>query len=333
MCLLQQWAFNLQQKKDTPDPFPDITSLIASAKALVTHVKQSNYRLNLLTKLKQEVPTRWDTIYDMLESISKNYAVLEQEPRLEVYMADIIPGLLAELIKLLYPLKDMRMTLCADKNPTIHLVVMTYHDIKKLMKFGKRDSVSIQMLKLRFLRQLNLRFPLSVYHLMATFLTPGYRSFGKEHIDKPQVDKARELLESYMDEIPESDVDTDDEFGESTTLDPVSQAKQSKNPFDIYKEKPATKPNVSKSEISDYEEMSFTQDEIDLCPIQFWLSNQKRFPKLSSVALWLLSCPATNNSSERCFSSTKNTITPHRNLLLPETVDSLIFVGSNRDLL
>ena len=56
------------------------------------------------------------------------------------------------------------------------------------------------------------------------------------------------------------------------------------------------------------------------------------YPKLSLIALWLLSCPATSCSSERNF-STAGFIVAHRNRLNPKTVDDLLLLKSNQDLI
>ena len=55
-------------------------------------------------------------------------------------------------------------------------------------------------------------------------------------------------------------------------------------------------------------------------------------PKLSSIAMWLLSAPATSCCSEINFSAAEF-LYDHRNRLLPQTVDDLLLLKSNRDLM
>lgn len=134
MNLLQKYSFNLQDKKDTPDPIPTITRLIDSSKIIVKRVKKGNFSFELNSKLKQEVSARWDTIYDMLESISRNYQVLVGEEVLRQYMNDIGVGLLQELLDILVVLKQIRCMLCFDSNVTINQVYIAYLQIQKVMQ-------------------------------------------------------------------------------------------------------------------------------------------------------------------------------------------------------
>lgn len=203
ICLLQKYSFNDQENKDIPDPFPQLSKLIISAKALVKRVKKGNYNFDLLCRLKQECETRWDSMFDMLESISKNYSILVSEPSLRSFMDDIGAGLLQEVLEIIRPVKKLRTALSSDKNITLNSVSLTYLEIRKIMVPCAKDSPSIQILKKRFLKFLNGKFPISEHHIIATFLSPAYRSVPKEHCESKLVKDAMKLLHSYVDEIPE----------------------------------------------------------------------------------------------------------------------------------
>lgn len=60
--------------------------------------------------------------------------------------------------------------------------------------------------------------------------------------------------------------------------------------------------------------------------------NERTFPKLSAIAKWVLSAPATSCASERNFSAAGFTM-DHRNRLLPTTLDDCLFLKSNKDLI
>lgn len=329
MCLLQKYAFNEQDSNDAIDPFPSITKLILSAKSLVTKIKRGNFSHDLICKLKQEVETRWDTRCDLLESVSINFNVLANDENLRHIMNDIPIGLLNELLQLLKPLKEMRMELCCDQKITFNLVVPTYLDIQKLMTSNSKDSPSISILKRRFLKFMSLndakcKFPLNVHHVIATFLTPEFRSTPEHHINSDLFRNSMKLLKSYVSEIPESDNEDD---GDNQNVPSPSQ-----NRFQAYREVPVDGKKIV-DEISEYEKLSFTSYEINMCPFEFWSSKRSSFPRLSEISSWILSCPATSSSSERVFSKLGNIVTPSRNLLNPEMVDKLSFVASNNDLM
>ena len=57
------------------------------------------------------------------------------------------------------------------------------------------------------------------------------------------------------------------------------------------------------------------------------------FPRLSNLALFVHSIPATNLSSERNFNFAGLTITDRRSNLDTDKVDKMLFIRSNFDLL
>ena len=313
--LLQKYAFNMQEKRNVPDPIPSITALINSAKDLVTKVKQGSYSFDLKCKLKQECPTRWDTIYDMLDSVSTNFDVLEQQVEVEKYIDRINPGLLHELLAILKPLRDLRVRLCSDSKITFNRVALTYHTIQDIMKFKPKDSIPINMLKLRFIDLLPKKFKVSPYHLIATLITPEFRSFT--FCSDKIVSEAKSKLNSLLQEITESDAEDDAE------IEKAENSKDSDDLFSRYREKPNNQEKVE-DEVRSYKQSILTGLDIECCPFKFWNSNQKKYPKLSKIAQWLLSCPATNTSSERCFSTAGNIVTPLRNALDPDIVDKYL---------
>ena len=327
MNLLQKYAFNQQDNKDNPDPIPSITKLIDSAKCLVKRVRRGSFNFELISKLKQEIDVRWDSTYDMLESIQKNYHILVQEGTLRSLMDGIPAGLLEELIDILSPLKRMRMDLCSDDHSTFNTVVLTYLKIKKLMVPKADDSPVIQILKRRFLKYLNVKFPVSEHHVIATFLSPEYRSTPKKQCDTKLVKDAMKLLNAYLEEVPESDPEP--EMPENISL---STETETDKLFAEYREKPTASIKVM-NELSEYENLELTADEIKMDPFAFWMSKRSKYPKLSRVAFWILACPATSSSSERVFSKLGNMVTSLRNLLEPKTVKRLSFNSSNKDLL
>lgn len=136
------------------------------------------------------------------------------------------------------------------------------------------------------------------------------------------------LLASYLEELQESDP----EEGENKESESQTQKLQSNGIFSSYREK-VKDPVKLTNEISEYEKFELSKFDIDSDPFQFWMSKTGTFPKLSNIALWILAIPATSTSSERVFSKLGNMTNPLRNLLDPETVNKLSFIGSNDDLM
>ena len=62
---------------------------------------------------------------------------------------------------------------------------------------------------------------------------------------------------------------------------------------------------------------------------EWWKVNEPRFPNVSKLAKSILCIPATSTASERIFSSAGTTISKKRNCLKPENVDKILFLNKN----
>jgi hypothetical protein len=71
----------------------------------------------------------------------------------------------------------------------------------------------------------------------------------------------------------------------------------------------------------------------DFDPFEWWKSHEKKYPLVAKVTKKFLSIPATSVSSERCFSTAGNVVTPKRNGLAPENVNMLVFLYQNRKIM
>lgn len=329
LALAQKWAFNQQKPKVIPDPVKSITSLMDTVKSLVTLVKKSGVNATLETKLRQSVETRWDTNYDMLKSVLDNIDELENEPSLRSLMDDIKRGVLIELCNLLKPFKDMRTALCADNRPTMHTVILSYRSLIQHIESFSSKTIGIIALKSRLKTYLQEKFHIKPLHVIATFLYPKYRSTKVTTADKDLEEKASDKLKLLLEEIDESD-------NEENTKVPYydNQPDPIDNLFAAYAEKPTVSNSKVDDEIDEYKRVNLCQRDFnsDFCPFKFWFERKDMLPKLSSIAMWLLSAPATSCCSERNFSAA-GFLYDHRNRLLPQTVDDLLLLKSNRDLM
>lgn len=305
------------------DPIPRITSLIEECKSLVRHVKKSGINKQLGSRLKQEVETRWDSHYDMLQSVLINYDSLKAITSLKSRMDKIYQGLLSELVSFLEPIMELRKDLCKDTDITFNLVAIDFDKIIKLCSKDVVENESMIVLKSRFKLYMKQKFVVTKYHVIASFLTPGMRKFMAEKFpDKHLFAESMKLIKILLEE----------EVPESENEDGVEDDDLERSLYAEYYDKPV-KNAASQSELDSYLKYELSASDRQVNPIQFWMDNKQNYPHLSNIAIWLLSAPASNVSSERSFSDTGNIITPHRNCLSPETVQYLTFVRSNDDLL
>ena len=68
-------------------------------------------------------------------------------------------------------------------------------------------------------------------------------------------------------------------------------------------------------------------------PLEWWRQYSCRYKELTSLAKKYLCIPASEATSERVFSVAGLTATRQRSSLLPEHVDMLVFLNSNKKLL
>ena len=71
----------------------------------------------------------------------------------------------------------------------------------------------------------------------------------------------------------------------------------------------------------------------DIDQLEWWKSHQKQFPLLSYLVRCVFAVPVASSKSERVFSIAGLLVTPIRNRLDPETVESLVTVKCNLELL
>ena len=86
--------------------------------------------------------------------------------------------------------------------------------------------------------------------------------------------------------------------------------------------------NDSAAEVDNY--MRDNPPELTTNPLQWWKTNQARFPRLAKLARRYLCIPGTSVPSERVFSAAGLTVNRLRTRLTPEHVDMLIFLNKNQ---
>ena len=140
-------------------------------------MKKSGRNRFLDHRLKKQVKTRWDTRFDMLQSVIENFDELKKNAALKVHINQINEELLKEFASLLGVVKKIRLELCSESKPTFNLVAISYGKMMKLMKLKVADSDPIKVFKQRFAKHLGIKYVVTDLHLIVTFLSPCYRSF------------------------------------------------------------------------------------------------------------------------------------------------------------
>lgn len=115
--------------------------------------------------------------------------------------------------------------------------------------------------------------------------------------------------------------------------------------FDIYGDKesstsiidiqPRGIENLINEEIRKYGDMKVTLDgsHLDFDLLKWWQKNNTQLPLLCKLSRFIHSIPASSSPSERVFSTAGNVVTNKRSRLSPESVNSILMLKSNWDLL
>lgn len=135
----------------------------------------------LSTSLKLNVDTRWNSIYDMLESISSNYQKCEDvllNRNESYYLDDIDRKLLVDLAKFLSLFKVASEQLSADTTPTLHLVVPWFTKLKNSCESKDSEPLLLTQFKSLVSKMLDEKVHLTSLHYIATFLHPATKTFS-----------------------------------------------------------------------------------------------------------------------------------------------------------
>ncbi|XP_077970653.1 zinc finger BED domain-containing protein 4-like [Styela clava] len=351
-----------------------IKELLEQCKRIVSHFSHSALANNKLTKLQKQhglpqhkllnsVPTRWNSIYLMLERM------FEQKVAIANYVLDTpnLPtidankwNLMGKLVKLLEIFHKVTVRLSA-RSSTISEIIPQVKYIMHLLDVaisgprfhglgGTLTSFKTSA-KLRFQKYMD-----SYNCILATFLDPRHKDvlFGAERLIETSKFHRGTIRQRLLETLEKRKLDAAIHTGESETSCSSGTESGSDNgnlppreddfsDLDFEKcydclvmetEDHATNKKSSRSEsltlFSEIERyVSCRRIEKDENPIYWCKQNKSIFPCLSSLANKYLSCPPSSVESERLFSIGGNIYTPHRNRLSPDTAEELMFSNHN----
>lgn len=162
---------------------PDVTKLIAKGRKLVTFFHSSSSTTDLLFskqqlllpegarghKLIQDVPTRWNSTYCMLDRLlEQTPAILAtiSDPNINKQAACTIKNcvfsfdeqlVVEKLVKILEPFLKATQSVCADRSPTLHKIVPMLMKLRILTTVSPDDTQLIQKIKTKMNTELDHR--------------------------------------------------------------------------------------------------------------------------------------------------------------------------------
>jgi hypothetical protein len=322
---------NLAQKHafDNNENLFIIKNLIENCKQLVTWAKQSGFQNELEVTLKQMIEVRWDSRYDLLNSIKVNYNNLRtislENVKVYDHFKNIDEKLLNNLVEFLQPLKHVRIKLCSENILTLYHVLPEKEKLKLGIKNFETNFREFTYLKEKLIQCIDKYFMVTDYHICATFLTPVYRKLkmiSTQSIINDHLNKIADMAQQFKIEQ------------KVCSQDSLNKKQKVSHIVSIFAETVDDKNEESElEEVLRYYNYPLNAEDLKMSPIKFWVKYENVFPRLSQLSRMVHSVPATNLSSERNFNYAGLTLTDRRSNLDPEKVDKILFIRSNFDLL
>ncbi|QQP35181.1 Uncharacterized protein FKW44_023335 [Caligus rogercresseyi] len=293
--------------------------------------------------LKQDVPTRWNSLYLMMERILDQKAAVImflsniKDKKNNIYISSKEWSDLEDIVKSLAIAYFVTQELCEEKNvSSSKMIPMTKQMLKAYSNIVNRSQFSNLSagynLSFALLDELNHRFSdIEEVSVLAksSILDPRFqkRGFRDSTIADITIQKLKEeLLSSHQ---SSHDIQIDNEELERIP----SSANVNCIWGDFFEE-------ANKSVSSNDRNRATAENELNLylteqpvnkyvMPLLWWHSNRMKYPLLSKLAFKYLSVQATSVSSERLFSTAGQILNDRRNRLSESNAEKMIILHNN----
>jgi hypothetical protein len=328
-----------------------VHDMIKTAKEVVGYFKHSGKNQELEHTLKQDVSTRWNSQFFILQSLSCQLdhvksilADAKQFDKLE-QLNNVNEKLLPDVVEFLHTFHKATVQLSHDNLPTSPDVWPMLFRVRSICNITGSDSDSMRDLKAAFLSSLDEKYIIHPLHKLSTLIVPSYKYLSFVNAEDREFVHAE--MRSMVDKImsysrpqvvsQHSDSAHTDSFGECSHSDQRPLSKRSKvdpESYDLLTDfKTAATPlsnadsNDKRHELDKYLALPVT----DCDALQFWKENdlEHKLPTMALIARKLLAIPATSTASERVFSVCGVTMSGRRARLNPETIEMLTFLKYN----
>lgn len=229
------------------------------------------------------------------------------------------------LIKYLKPLQVITALFCNEKHSPVSMVrPLLQKVIEKHLSIHETDNEMEIKFKQMLITEITNRFKLErtssnsvSLTQISSLLDPRFKDLDHEPHDSR--DKIRVELQNILDTIyPHVPMTQNTKTSHKSAMeflygDEIIDMNDPKVQFQGYLAEP--------------------QLRFDLDPFEWWSTRSTKYPIISECARKYLAIPATSVSSERCFSTAGNIVTPKRSCLSTTNVNTLVFLYQNRNLI
>jgi hAT family C-terminal dimerisation region len=335
-CHSLNLALNLVLEKRV-DEVPGLRQFLEKCKKIVKYFKKSGLNSRLNKTLKQEVVTRWNSLYTMLESIYSAYdqvkELLYQSEKMEK-LAGVRKQSLKELTEFLNIFKCCSERLSAEKTPTLHEYCLWKLKLTSHCDASANDSEMMTKIKVVMRSSLNEKFKPDKMHYAALFLHPNFKSLRMLTI--LQRVQATTLIDTLFREEERRQAAVDASVvnaraGTPEVDDPPIVQQNGLGQFAEFMDVVNATDEVQPDELVRYTEMKAPSVDADqgIDILLFWKEHQNEFPLLAKVARRILAIPASSAASERLFSRAGRVLEERRAKLSSANADKILFLHHN----
>ncbi|GIX85979.1 dimer_Tnp_hAT domain-containing protein [Caerostris extrusa] len=275
--------------------FASFVSLINQCRSLVQHFKDNKLQ-GILPKSLVCSAMDWKSLLAMLESINNQWEhvvdILMERNELEMFYFD--QELLSIIVDFLEIFRDGYYELSSLSNPTLNLVLPWVTKWKTHCLQNEDESPILAAIKTFMNSSIDQEVVkrITIHHKLATFLDPRFKEL--QFLTTEDKLETQSYAESMVRECRETllingiDVhnvaSTNDHFSEFYDNMSIDNDAIQVTPSEEVEEYVMEEFNMGRQDLD--QENKFN-------PLQYWIRAKTRYPYLSRVALWILSCPAS----------------------------------------
>ncbi|XP_019895134.2 E3 SUMO-protein ligase ZBED1-like isoform X1 [Musca domestica] len=317
-------------------------NVLAKCKRIVTFFKSSTIAYQKFKDIQatvkpysllQEVPTRWNSAYRMIERILLtndfiSTVLLATSKAPSPLTADEI-DFLKDLKEILSPFENATVQTSLSSSVSVSLIIpltcglfQSLQELKGKMKTPEGLQACLFLIE-RIKKRL---FPYEdrTATRLGTLLDPRFKKEGFRSVFN--ADQASKVLENEMAAICK---------GHSSTVEPSTSQSMNNEPqqplLNFMKSKIANKVRTSRVDAIVYTRQYFENENAptESDPLEYWRYNANDMSSLKICATRYLCIPATSTESERMFSKAGLIISDRRTCLKSKNVDILLFLNKN----
>lgn len=314
---------------------PSVSKIVKDVSALVTFVRISGLGVKCEPQLKKYVETRWNTVYDMLQSVLLNYSrigkiLLEKEEADAV--ADVMSKLtviqrpdLESICAFLIKFREWSLLLESDKAPTAWMVWPIYLRLNKHLEDLPLDSEIIKTMKeagRSYILKNSCDILPKMLHKVCTVLNPLLKNIAMtSSADRKAVyDFIDAEIAKYDPAVDNAEVEK--EIQETSNIEILNDFMGEQNLTTTQVQQDPSDYSIELRNYLGAIVQIMNPFEIDL--VKWWHENRQMYPKMFRLFLSKAGIMASSAPSERCFSATGIIISARRANLSPDTVSDLI---------